>query len=93
MIDRTHSLHEAGIHLDCPDDGKHKCTDSCHHYRFHDFQQAFATVNAETLTADAVQTLIRHRSYLTTQKYINIAYQLNCSVDNLHVPGVLKGIG
>jgi integrase len=50
----------------------------------------FATQNAETLSADALQALMRHRSYSTTQRYINVARQINRSVEKLHVPDVLK---
>ena len=80
----------AGVHLDCPDADKHDCTPACHRYGFHDFRRAFATVNAETLSADALQSLMRHKSYTTTQRYINMARQLNRSVESLHVPDVLR---
>ena len=77
----------AGIHLDCHESHEH--TEACHRYGFHDLRRAFATVNAETLTADALQRLMRHRSYTTTQRYINLAQQLNRSVERLQVPEVL----
>lgn len=48
------------------------------------------TTHAETLTADALQALMRHKSYQTTQRYINMARQLNRAVDALHVPDVRK---
>lgn len=78
----------AGIHLDC--DGKHDHTEACHQYGFHDFRRAFATANAESLTGDALQALMRHKSYSTTQRYINIGRQLGNAVDALHVPAVLR---
>ena len=62
------------------------------HYGFHDLRRAFATVNAEKLTADALQALMRHKSYSTTQRYINIARQLNRAVDSLYVPDVLRKV-
>ncbi len=37
-----------------------------------------------------LQRLMRHKSYTTTQKYINMAGQLNRAVENLYVPDVLK---
>ena len=78
----------AGIDLVC---GKtHKHTDACHRYGFHDLRRAFATQNAPRLTADSLQKLMRHKSYLTTQKYINMASQLDEAVATLHVPDVLK---
>ena len=78
----------AGIHLDCRESHKH--TDACYRYGFHDLRRAFATANAETLTPDALQALMRHKSYTTTQRYINIGKQLNPSVAKLSVPDVLK---
>jgi hypothetical protein len=33
---------------------------------------------------------MRHKSYLTTQRYINMASQLDDAVESLHVPEVLK---
>ena len=50
----------AGIHLPCRE--KHEHTPRCHVYGFHDLRRAFATVNAETMTADALQALMRHKS-------------------------------
>ncbi len=78
----------AGIHLPCHD--RHEHTQACHLYSFHDYRRAFATANAGRLSADALQALMRHRSYLTTQKYINMARQLDQSVEELHVPPILK---
>jgi integrase len=79
----------AGIHLSCP--GRHEHSPRCHVYGFHDLRRAFATVNAPRLTADALQSLMRHKSYLTTQVYINMAKQIDDAVDVLHVPEFLKG--
>jgi len=82
----------AQIHLPCHRDHGH--TDACHFYGFHDLRRAFATQNAPRLTADALQKLMRHKSYATTQRYINMASQLDEAVDSLHVPEVLKkGLG
>ena len=41
--------------------------------------------------AHAAQALMRHKSYQTTQVYINLARQLDDAVNVLHVPDVLKG--
>jgi integrase len=60
------------------------------HYTFHDLRRGFASMNADRLTADALQALMRHKSYTTTQKYINIARQLDTAVASLHVPDVLN---
>jgi integrase len=78
----------AGISIPCPH--QHEHTPRCGLYGFHDLRRAFATQNAPRLTADALQKLMRHKSYLTTQKYINMASQLDEAVSALHVPEVLK---
>lgn len=79
---------KAGIHLVCH--SRHEHTDACHYYGFHDLRRAFATANAETLSADALQALMRHKSYSTTQRYINMAKQLKQSAEKIHVPDVLR---
>jgi integrase len=79
---------QAGIHLEC--NGKHKHTPACHYYGFHDLRRAFATMNAERLTPAALQSLMRHKSFQTTQKYINATRQLKAAVQGLHVPIFLQ---
>ena len=59
-------------------------------YGFHDLRRAFATCNADRLTADALQTLMRHKSYTTTQRYISMAKQVDEAVGKLFVPDVLR---
>jgi integrase len=82
----------AGVKLLC--DGDHEHTRFCHVYGFHDLRRAFATMNADKLTPDALQALMRHRSYQTTQLYVNMARQMDEAVAGLHVPEVLrKGVG
>ncbi|MBI2480720.1 MAG: site-specific integrase [Planctomycetia bacterium] len=88
QFDRIHDA--AGIHLVCPKAGKHECTAACHRYSFHDLRRAFATANAVALGPEVLQKLMRHKSYTTTQLYINMASQLNQSVAVLQVPEVLK---
>lgn len=78
----------AKIKLRCHHDHTH--TPACHVYGFHDFRRAFATMNADKLTADALQALMRHKSYSTTRRYIAIARQMNEAVAKLHVPEVLQ---
>lgn len=78
----------AKIRLPCHE--QHECTDGCHVYGFHDLRRAFATVNAESMTGDALQRLMRHKSYATTQRYMNMAGQVKKAVENLHVPEVLR---
>jgi len=82
----------AKINLTCA--RKHEHTPACHVYGFHDLRRAFATMNADRLTPDALQALMRHKSYSTTQLYINMARQMDAAVASLHVPEVLKkGMG
>jgi integrase len=78
----------AGIHLPCSEDHEH--IRYCYVYGFHDLRRAFATMNADKLTPDALQALMRHKSYQTTQVYINMARQMDAAVAGLHVPEVLK---
>jgi integrase len=78
----------AGIKLPCREKDEH--TPTCYVYGFHDFRRAFATANAETLSADVLQRLMQHRSYLTTQRYINMAHQVKQAAEKLHVPDVLR---
>ena len=80
---------KAEVHLPCREEHEHNR--HCHVYAFHDLRRAFATMNADKLSADALQALMRHKSYSTTQKYINMARQMDQAVASLHVPDVLKG--
>jgi hypothetical protein len=42
------------------------------------------------MTREALQVLMRHQSPMTTDRYINMARQLNPAVAALHVPEVLR---
>jgi integrase len=75
----------AGIHLPCAENHGH--TRYCHVYGFHDLRRAFATMNADRLTADSLQALMRHKSYQTTQRYIALARQMDEAVASLHSAG------
>ncbi len=79
----------AGIHLPC--NANHEHTPACHVYGFHDVRRAFATENAATLSAVELQAFMRHRSFTTTQLYINMAKQLRGGSEaKLFVPDVLR---
>jgi hypothetical protein len=41
------------------------------------------------MTREALQALMRHQSPMTTDRYINMARQLNPAIAALHVPDVL----
>lgn len=58
------------------------------HYGFHDLRRAFATMNADRMTADALGTLMRHKSYSTTRRYISMTRQVDAAVAGLFVPTV-----
>jgi len=79
---------EAGIKLHCPDNHEH--TPACHVYGFHDFRRAFATVNAPRMKPEALQKLMRHKSYLTTLGYVNLTNQLDEAVKSMPTPDALK---
>jgi integrase len=67
LYEDFHAIQEAAsIRLHCP--GHHAHAPACHVYGFHDLRKAFATLNADRLTRDALQALLRHKSYSTTQR-------------------------
>ncbi len=78
----------AGISLPCHENHEH--TDACHRYGFHDLRRGFASMNADRLTGDALQAMMRHKSYSTTQRSIAIARQLDQAAADLCVPDVEK---
>jgi integrase len=55
---------------------------------FHDLRRACATLNADKLTQDARQALMRHKSYTTTQRHIKMVRQIVAAVAGRHVPEV-----
>jgi len=79
---------EAGIHLECID--RHRHTPACHVYGFHDLRRAFATVNAPRMKPEALQRLMRHKSYLTTLRYVNMVDQVKEAVETMPVPEALR---
>ena len=81
---------KAGINLPWSRRDEHECTEACHLYGFHDFRRAFASENALSMPAEALQRLMRHKSYQTTQGYIELARQLKSITAGLSVPDVLR---
>lgn len=78
LLDHFHAIQAAeGVSVACKDQRKHECTDACFRYGFHDLRRAFATMNAANMSGEALQALMRHRSSLTTERYINFARQMN----------------
>jgi integrase len=56
------------------------------HYGFHDLRRAFATLNADRLTAEQLQTIMQHKSFQTTLGYIDRARKMNPALQNVFVP-------
>jgi hypothetical protein len=50
-------------------------------------------MNADKLTADVLEQLMRHKSYQTTQQSINLARQTDAAAASLHVPYCLQRKG
>ena len=59
-------------------------------YGFHDLRRGFATLNAETLTPDALQLMMQHKDYTTTQRYISLARQRSNMTEKLFVPKITR---
>src|SRR5438094_212984 len=85
-LDDQFDMIQAKSEISLPCHKSHTHTDACHRSGFHDLRRAFATQNADRLTPDALQLLMRHKSYLTTKRYINMARPLDTAVGSLHVP-------
>ncbi len=47
-------------------------------------------MNAGVLSSDALQALMRHKSYATRQRYINMAPQMDKAIQALHIPEVVR---
>jgi hypothetical protein len=47
-------------------------------------------MNAPNMTREALQALMWHQSADTTDRYINMAMQLNPAIESLHVPAFLQ---
>jgi integrase len=60
--------------------------DQRQYFGFHDLRRGFATMNAERLTPDALQALMQHQDYQTTQRYIAMARQLNPAAEAVYAP-------
>ena len=47
-------------------------------------------MNAERMTAYALQAMMQHKDHATTRGYINLARQLRPAMENLFVPEIPK---
>lgn len=83
---------EAGTAVTQAEDNKGKRDErvNLHPVVVEHLRRAFATMNADRLTADALQALMWHKSYRTTQVYINMARQMKAAVEALHMPEALR---
>jgi integrase len=79
---------EAGAELPLrlPCRKKHEHTRHCHVYGFHDLRRGFATMNADRLEPLELQQQMQHKTFTTTQGYINTARLLKPAVAKLYVP-------
>lgn len=80
----------AGIALPCRHADDHECSDACHVYGFHALRRGYATLNVDVLPAAVLQRKMRHRSFTTTLRYIEVANKMKRSAENVHVPDVLN---
>lgn len=57
-------------------------------YGFHDLRRGFATMNAASMTANELQSLMRHKSPTTTRGYINQAEHVHRTAAKVFVPNL-----
>lgn len=60
----------AGVRLECR--RRHEHSPRCHVYVAHDLRRAFATITAKKIDAKLLQVLMRHKSYETTLRYVDM---------------------
>lgn len=60
------------------------------YYGFHDLRRGFATLNATNMAPTVLQQAMRHQSFKTTQRYINMAEHENKTAVQVFVPDILK---
>jgi len=67
----------------------HRCTPTCYVYGMHDLRRAYATENCERLPLPVLQKKMRHRSFETTMRYVEMASKMKRATEKLYVPGFL----
>jgi integrase len=80
----------AGLDLPCRAPRPHECNDSCHTYGFHALRRGYATLNAHRLPAPVLQGKMRHKSFTTTLRYIELADKMQANAARVYVPEFLQ---
>jgi integrase len=80
----------AGIHLPCSNPEDHECSTACHLYGFHALRRAYATLNADKMPAVVLQKKMRHKSFNTTKRYIELADKMKKATEQVYIPEFLK---
>lgn len=87
MYPEFHRIQKAaGIRLPCSENHEH--TEACHLYGFHDLRRGFATVTGLRLDNRKLQHMMRHKSYQTTQRYVDLRYEAGAITELLQAPSL-----
>ncbi len=76
--------------LPCRNSHKHECTGACHPSGFHSLRRGYATLNADRMSASVLQRKMRHRSYKTTRRYIELAEKMQTAAEVVYVPEFMQ---
>jgi integrase len=74
--------------VDLDGNPKHKCSRFCRVFRFHDLRSAYATENAFRLPHTVLQRKMRHKSFTTTLRYIDLAERMRETAADVLAPNV-----
>ncbi len=86
-----HKIQEAaGVHLICPYADRHECTSCCHLYGFHALRRGYATFNVARMSGPLLQKKMRHKSFSTTLRYIQLADKMSEAAEAVFIPEVAK---